>query len=178
MPSNEFIRERTAIGVYGDRRGIDAVHERIHEGIVFNANFAETLASGSVSSIMITKPATSDIHLTMSLESSGAGTWTWSKLPNATGGSVIVSNNHKASSTTVDPMLGGIRSTPTVTSSGTVLEPHVVGSTGVGQTSSGSGGLIRNEWVMDETAATKYLIQFTASAATNLSYNITYYKGA
>jgi hypothetical protein len=165
-------------GVYGDRRAIDTVHERGHEGLVFTATYAETIGSGSTSSVMITKPAASDIHMTMSVESSGAGTWTWSTLPNATGGSTIVSNNHKASSTTVDPMLGGITSGPTVTSAGTILERHVIGSTGVGQSSSGGAGLVRNEWVMDETAATKHLIQFTASAATNIAYNITYYNGA
>ncbi len=173
MPSKQFL----PVDKYGLRPSIDTVHKRIHDKIVFTATYTETITSGSASSILIAAPASVDIHMTLDIEANNSGSWTWSKAPNATGGTIIVSNNHDQSSTETDPLLGLITDSPTVTSVGTVLEYHIVGTTGVGNSSGGGSGLIRDEWLLDPASPTKYLIQFTASANSSLAYNVTFYQG-
>ena len=133
----------------------------LNEGLSFIANISGTQAAASSTlSILATNPATGVHHLVVECESKKAGTFTLSESPNATatGSSAITAANlnRRSSNTNTLTVVGN----GTYTSSGTVLETHVIGST--------SGPNIRTqEYILK--ASTKYLARFVAAGTTTLS---------
>jgi hypothetical protein len=133
----------------------------LNDGLSFMANLSGTLVSAtSTLSILATNPATGVHHLVVECEANKAGTFTLSEAPNATatGSSAItaVPLNRRASTTNTLTVVGN----GTYTSSGTILETHVIG---------GDAGpvIVTREWVLK--ASTKYLARFDPAGTTTLT---------
>jgi len=140
----------------------------VHRGVFFSATHAQSIGDGSVSTILFETPgsATATIHSVAELASSGAGTLLFSETPNATVGTVITgySNNRTiGGSSELSLTYDGA-----VTTTGTILEHTVIGT----EKGAKIGGEVMgdNEWVLNHS--TRYLLQFTASAASNIAWNI------
>ena len=152
---------------------VDVVHRRVPDGAHFTATHAETLASGSASILLIETPGSAVVasHFVASIDTSAAGTVIWSKIPNATVGTVITAYNNNLT-------IGGssevsVTQNGAVTTTGNILEHGVIGAAASGNKIGGKSGS-RNEWVLDNDA--RYLLQFTASAATNVAWNAMWYE--
>jgi hypothetical protein len=158
--------------VTGARITIDEAHHEIHAGAHYSASHAVSVGTGTAVTVLITTPATDDIHLVFSVAATNSGTWTFSEDPNASAGTAVVSyNNDRGSANTSDVT---ITHTPTYSSSGTVLQNFCIGTAGQGNSHGGGAGEARNEWILK--ASTLYLIRFVAlNAATNVAMNLSYY---
>ena len=139
-------------------------HE-VREGDFWTGTYAETLATGSVSTILLETPgsAVSTIHMSILLETSAAGTAIFSEIPNATVGTVITPNNN---SRIVAGSSGMISFTydGAITTTGTILQNVAMGVLG------GAMGNREADWLLQHS--TRYLLKFTASAATNVAWNV------
>jgi hypothetical protein len=133
----------------------------LNEGLSFIANLSGTqVAASSTLSILATNPATGVNHLTVECESKKAGTFTLSEAPNATatGSSAITAANLNRRSSNTNTLV--VVGNGTYTSSGTILETHVIGST--------SGpNITTHRYVLK--ASTKYLARFVAAGTTTLT---------
>ena len=133
----------------------------LNDGLSFMANLSGTLAAAnSALSILATNPATGVHHLMVECEAKKSGTFTLSEAPNATatGSSALtaVPLNRRASTTNTLTVVGNGK----YTSSGTVLETHIIGGD--------AGPAIKTrEWVLK--ASTKYLARFVANTTTVLT---------
>lgn len=148
------------------RVGIDYPHSRIHSGNHFICSYSKSLSAGSVLAVAITTPTsgTGYIHYTATLEANLSGTWVISESASVSGGSALtVFNNDRSSAATSGTTIVG---TPTVTTYGTSLETHIVGTNSV---TSPAGGLSiqRGEYIL--ATATTYVVYFTANATSTYS---------
>ena len=156
---------------------IEPEHGVIHEGAHYTVSYDTTVAgSGSVTSLLITTPAASEdkyLHFVCSVNADKKVIWTLSEAPEATAGSVLTSyNNNRAMTSSTSPAT--VTANPTITSVGTVLETHIVGSASTNQSKVGGNANARNEWVL--AAATKYLLRVvTTEATTEVDMTIPYY---
>ena len=152
---------------------VDELHHEIHDGEHFSATFAETIGSGSASVLLLETPgsAVAEIHFVADLESSAAGTLIFSETPNATVGTAVTAYNNKRTSGT--SALTTVTSSGAVTTTGTILGNMVVGAGGAGNKVGGESGA-RNEWILNNDA--RYLLQYTASAASNVAWNVLWYE--
>ena len=144
------------------------IEHEVHVGHMFTATFAETLGSGSASVVMFVTPGTATVavHFDAVLDSSAAGTIYLDEAPNTTVGTVVIAHNNNrkvgGSSNTA------VYSNGAITSVGTVLEYGVVGS----GASKKIGGQLAGENERDLKFNTRYSVSFTASAATNVAWNL------
>jgi hypothetical protein len=148
----------------GARVCIEYPHHEIHEGNFFTVAYSKTINSGSVTSIMITTSALSAgvVHFIAQVEASLAGTWIFAESTSASVGSALTAyNNNRLSSNTSGTVIVG---SPTITTTGTTLETHVVG-TDAPSTRTGGSSDSRGEWIL--AASTSYIVHFTSSAASN-----------
>ena len=162
--------------ISGNRLILEPEHGAIHAGTHFTITYPRLVSSAaSVSSVFFTTPATSAskyIHFVCGIESDKAATWTLSEGATASGGSALTSyNNHRDNANTSGVVAVG---TPTITTVGTILETHIIGTAGNPNSVTGGGADARNEWLLKP--ATSYLIQITVTAVTtNTVINIPYY---
>ena len=139
----------------------DLEGRRLNEGLSFMANLSGTpVAALSTLSILATNTATDIHHMVVECEAKKAGTFTLSEAPNATatGASAItaVPLNRRSSNTNNLVVVGNGK----YTSSGTILETHVLGGT--------DGPAIKTrEYILK--ASTKYLSRFVAAGTTTLT---------
>lgn len=154
-------------GTSGARECIDAVHTKIHQGLHFTASQYLSLAAASAMNVLITAPATGEYHFVAEVVTDAVATVTFSKDPNATasGATAIAAynNNEKSTNTsTLTHVYGGA-----YTSSGTVLETFLMGSSsGNGANKASIGETVggRNEWNL--ATSSTHLIRVVAGAAT------------
>jgi hypothetical protein len=159
--------------ISGARPTLDLTHKKIHDGNMFGLTYGKALSAGSALTYTILTPpsATGVIHFCAGVETSLAGSWTFSEAPETSGGSALVSYATKRSSTTVD-IASAHSGTVTWTSSGTIMETHYPGANGVGIT--GGVPYQYREYILK--ASTKYGMQFIANATSTYSvFNISYY---
>jgi len=151
---------------------IDVLHHEVHEGEHYTATYAETLASGSASIILVETAASSvtDIHFIAVLDTSAGGTMLFSEAPGSTVGTTVVAYNNKRESTDTATMT--VTRDAAVTTAGTILETGVLGGGASKKTGGASGS--RNEWILNHE--TRYSLEFTSSAATNVAWNLLWYE--
>jgi hypothetical protein len=133
----------------------------LNEGLSFLANLSGTpVAALSTLSILATNPSTGMHHLVVECEANKAGTFTLCEAPNATatGSSAITAvplNRRSANTNTLTVVSNG-----KYTSSGTILETHVIGGV--------DGPFAKtHEYILK--ASTKYLARFVAAGTTTLT---------
>lgn len=154
------------IDALGARITIDYPHHEIHEGNHFTCSYSKALSAGSVLSVNITTPTsgTGYIHYIAIVESNLSGTWVLGETSSVSGGSALdVYNNNRGSTTTSGAVIVG---TPTVTTYGTVIETHVMGSNS-GPSRTGGAAEIRGEYIL--ATDTSYIVYFTANATSTFS---------
>lgn len=85
--------------VHGAFETIDYAHHEIHAGNYYHAHVYDAdLDTASTLSLMITAPATGEIHLTGLVTATVGGEFSWSEAPNVTGGTSITSYNQNRQS--------------------------------------------------------------------------------
>jgi hypothetical protein len=148
----------------GARITIDYPHHEIHAGKHYTVSYPKVINSGSVSSIVITTPASSVgvVHLIGLSESSLAGSWVLGEGASTSVGSALTAyNNNRISANTSGTVIVG---SPSVTTVGTTLESHVVGADS-GPSRTGGTAENRGEWIL--AGSTSYILQYTSAAASN-----------
>ena len=138
----------------------------------FVATRADSVGTGTASSVLITAPTSATAYTYMYAEVSAkkAGELTFSEAPNASGGTTITAYSlDRDSSSTASTT---ITHTATWLSSGTVLEQHEFG--GIEKTAY-VGGSRQLEYKLNNS--TIYLLYFTADGAgTEVSFNVYFYE--
>ena len=143
---------------------IDEAHHDIHDGVHFTVNYVMTTATSAT--VLITNPSTGGyVHLIPFVEISdktASHTWTVSKDPGASGGSVLTAINnyigHENQASVV------FTNAPTFVSTGTILETHYIGA---GNSSPFS---VRGEWVMPPDST--MMIRASTGASAPVSFNL------
>lgn len=148
----------------------DRFQRYTNSGLAFVASHTATVGTGTAVSVLITTPASETYHLTAVCECKKAGTFILSEAPNATAtaGTALTSINVDRSSTNVNTLT--LIKDGTFTSSGTVMERHVIGGI------SGPNAETEN-WTL--ASAQTYLARFTADGTTSETViNLIYYREA
>jgi hypothetical protein len=147
---------------------IDHFRRKVNDGLAFIATYTATVGTGTAVTVLIQVPATGAYHMIVECECKKAGTFVLSEAPNATAtsGTAITSLNANRQSTTADTLT--LTGDGTYTSSGTVMERHVIG--GISGPNAASVPYVLN-------VSTKYLARFTADGTTSETvFNLLYYK--
>jgi len=155
------------------QNSIDIVHHEIHEGDHWTNTHYVSVGTATAATVMITTPGTTECHMVVEYEASNSGVLTFSKIPDVTAGTAIVSqNNNQIIGTSCET---AIVHTVTYASSGTILENHIIGGSNTNKVKTGDVGSSRIEWVGDNS--TEYLVKFDAdNAATRFVCNIKFYE--
>lgn len=160
--------------ISGNRLIIEPSHGAIHAGTHFTLTYNKIIGAGSVVSVMITTPASSTskyIHFVAGVEADKAATWTFSQCSASVGSALTAYNNNLNSTSTSDT---SIVANPTITTYGTILETHIIGTSGNPASVTGGGVEQRNEWLL--VPSTQYLVNVTTvSASTNTTITIPFY---
>lgn len=168
MPSNRF--HPVAAGSLIPT--IDTVHKKIHDGKSFAATHSVVVGTGTAVTVLISTPASNNIHFAASVESDKGITWTFSEAPNASGGTALVEYNCNRNSTTTSGSV--LTHTVTYVSAGSIFETHSIGTSGGPTSISGGLGNVRKEYIL--IPSTLYLIRAVAGAATTtVNINLDYY---
>lgn len=147
---------------------IDHFLRMVDDGLSFRACHTATVGTGTAVSVLIEVPASGAYHMIVICECKKAGTFVLSEDPNATatsGTSLTAYNINRKSATA-----GGLTLTGdgTYTSTGTVLERHVIG--GISGPNAQSAPYLLN-------VSKKYLGRFTADGTTSETvFNLLFYK--
>jgi hypothetical protein len=148
---------------------IEPEHAVIHDGTHFTLTRSKTLDSvGSVNTVMFTTPSAGTniyFHFICAVEADKKVNWSLYQNASASAGSTLTAYNNNLNSEITNPAT--IVGNPTITTNGTVLETHIVGSASTPQSKTGGGANARNEWVL--AASTSYLVAVTATEATTES---------
>ena len=141
---------------------IDYAHHEIHGGSFYTTSRYESVGAASTVSLLLTTPSAGSAicHLTGAILADGAGVWTWSEAPNASGGTAITPYNNNRTSANAANLT--VTYDPTFVSSGTVLAQSHLG-TYAPSVNVGGQFSNRQEWILEEE--TIYLIRFTADGA-------------
>ena len=160
--------------ISGNRLIIEPSHGAIHDGTHFTLTYNKIIGAGSTVSVMMTAPATSTsqyIHFVCGVECDKAATWTLSQCSASVGSSLTAYNNNLNSSN-ANP--AALVANPTITTVGTILETHIIGTSGNPNSTTGGGVEQRNEWLLEP--AKQYLVNVTTVAASsNTVINMPYY---
>lgn len=149
---------------------LDNELSRINQGLTFLATHTVTVGTSTGASILITTPAAGTYHLVAECECKKAGTFKLSEAPDATatGGTVLTAVNMNRRSTAADTLT--LVHSGAWTSSGTVLENHVIGGI------SGPNARTR-KWLL--ASSQTYLARFTADGTTSETVlNLIYHREA
>lgn len=157
---------------HGGLLTVDVIHNEVHSDHLYSAPFVETLSSGSSSTILLETPgsAVATIHILATISATASGTLIFQKIPNATVGTVVASYNHNLAVSTSAEL--SITHSGAVITVGTFLEGDSIGQGGQAKIGGKSG--LTDEWMLDHDA--RYLLQFVASAATTVNWNIIFYE--
>ena len=152
----------TPVGPHGARKTEDFAHAEIHNGNVFHVEKTGTVTT--TATVMITTAATPEIHIQITLNADDAGKVELFEAPAATGGTPITPINANRKSAVVSGLAASTH-TPTITTTGSVLETIFTGAAGFPSGGSGSGEVLGTTWILD--ASTKYLIRYTPATTAN-----------
>lgn len=157
LPVDEYV---------GGRVGVDIVHNKVHAGEHYTVTYSKSLSAGSQLAVAITTPTagTGYLHFVAGIDANLSGTWYFTEGASVSVGSALTAyNNNRVSTNTAGTTIVG---TPTVTTYGTVLETHVVGTN---TTPSATGGDItqRHEYIL--ATATTYMVYFQANATSTFT---------
>jgi len=162
------------IGPTGARVTIDNTDNEVCLGNRWTVLFLDTILVASGTSIItMTTNSEKVSRVVMSLESDGAGIWQLSEGAIITGGTVITAyNNHRKINTACNSVM---IVNPIVSTVGTVLGTHDIGtSTGGASKSGGDAGF--NPWIFKQN--TTYMLKFTAVASnTIVNQGLYFYEG-
>ena len=157
---------------------IDNDHAYIHSGKLFESFVKTTIAAGGTYTIAIKTPLTKELHYRPSTISPSADQLTVGLLESGTytGGTNIPVTNHKRTggATETQAVKGGV----TIVTAGTVLaQVWLPGTTGMGQTRSGSSfGGATNEWVLKKDTIYLYRITNGSTVSNNVQVNFFWYE--
>lgn len=131
------------------------------DGLKFVAPHNVSVGTATAVTVLIVAPATGVYHLRGQIQADKAGTWTFSKDPDASGGTAITSTNYNLRSTNTL----GLTLTHTVTyvSAGTVIVNGIVGAD-TGPVNLGGNDTDEPADFILATSGT-YLVRFVAGAA-------------
>lgn len=162
--------------ISGNMKIIEPEHGVIHDGTHFTITRPMTLSAGSVNTLLITTPSAGAgyVHFICGVESDKSLTWYLYEGASTSGGSAITALNNNRNSSTADIVT--LKGNPVITTVGTVMEVHRMGSTAA-SSRTGGGTNTRNEWVL--ATSTSYLVYVIADAAsTQTVINAPYYYRA
>jgi hypothetical protein len=149
--------------ISGNRKIIEPEHAAIHAGLNFTVSVLTT--TSSYLSLVFTTPAASTkkrLHFVFSANTDKAATIRFYEGAVVSGGSALTQINNNRESALTDGTVWV--KDAVVTSTGTILESHLIGSTGSGNVRPGGGGVARNEWYLKY--ATVYMIRVECDVAT------------
>lgn len=149
------------IGDHGERVSIDWIDEHGCNGTRFTClDYRTGVHATTLSSIALTTDATTETIMTVSLETTKAGVWRFSEGATVSGGSVLsVFNNNRVLGNGHSCVISG---NVVVTTVGTVIGYHVIGSSTGGASKSGGASAERNPWTLKPS--TTYLLTFQPTA--------------
>jgi hypothetical protein len=156
----------------GARPNVDIIDLQTSRGLRFVASHNVADGTGTAATVLITTPATGTYHLRGSVQADASATWTFSKAPNASGGTVINAYNANDASAEISTLTH--THTATYVSAGTVMTQGNLSSS---VPLSNIGGFFPrgNEWILD--AEQVYLIRvLPTSTTTNVIINLDYYR--
>ncbi len=155
----------------GCRPVADIMDIKTAQGLRFVANYSETHGTSTVVSVIITTPATGTYHVRGIIQVNDEATWTFSKDPDASGGTAITAYNTNQAVSTLTTLTH--TSAPTYVSAGTVMRSGAIGSY---MALASIGGFNRGgEWIL--SPSTIYLIRVTGTASTMTTIvDLDYYR--
>jgi hypothetical protein len=156
----------------GTRPVADIIDIQTSKGLRFVAAHNVADGTGTAATVLITVPASGTYHLRGSVQADAAATWTFSKAPNASGGTAITAYNANDGSSTTTTLTH--THTATYVSAGTVMTQGNLSSS---VPLSNIGGFFPrgNEWIL--AASQVYLIRvLPTSTTTNVIINLDYYR--
>lgn len=155
MPSSLF----EPVDVHGARPVKGFPDNQIARADLFTATHSVAVGAATAVTVLITTPSTDEYTVRVSVETNDAATWTWSKAPNASGGTGITAANRNQGA--IATLGATVTHTATYTSSGTVLENHYAT---VGVQSEGGW------WQL--AASTLYLVRGVVASAGTVNINV------
>ena len=156
MPSQTF----QPVGVHGGRIVEDFAHDAIHAEKVWRTEDYVVLGAGSALSMLITTPASTNIHLVAAITTNGPGLGYIYEGPTASAGTSLTAINACRSHTNTTECT--IVRNPTVATIGTVLHNFILGAEGFKSLQGGDS----TDQLWNLAVSTKYLLRFTSDAAT------------
>lgn len=169
MPSSLFMPQD---GMSASLKTMDPIHGIIHEGQHYTRDHYLSVGTGTAVTVMITPPAitTKLVHFYATILTSGAGVLTFSKDPNASGGTTLAGANNNQMQIVNKPDPNVCKHTVTYVSSGTVLETIICNSGMTVYRQLGDG----REWILGYNAT--YLLRFVSDIAANrVNLKLQYY---
>lgn len=159
--------------LHGARPTVPLLAAKVAEGQHFTTPHNVSVGTVTAVTVLVTAPATGTYHLIGQVQADKAGTWTFSKAPNTSGGTALTTaNNNQNSSNT-----GGLTITHTATfvSVGTVLVNGLVGADSGPMSIAADDRDGSSEWIL--AANQLYLVRFVAgAAATNVIVTLRHWK--
>ena len=149
--------------ISGNLEIIEAEHATIHDGTHFTVSVLAT--TSSYLTLAYTTPASTTrkrIHLVYAANADKAGVVTFYEAGSVSAGSSITAINNDRESATTDP--GTWKKDPTITTWGSALETHSLGTSQNTPARPGGGANARNEWYLKYN--TTYILRFAADTAT------------
>jgi hypothetical protein len=152
--------------ISGNRKIIEPEHAAIHAGLHFTVSVLTT--TSSYLTLGYTTPAASTkrrAHFVFSANTDKAAVISFSQDAVISGGTLIhaVNNNCESNMNNTGIWVAD----PVVTTIGTVLERHLIGSAGTGASRPGGNASARNEWYL--CYGKTYLIQIACGSASTMS---------
>jgi hypothetical protein len=145
--------------VSGAREIIDHAHDEIHDGTMFTVSDTAAIGAGNDRDYLITTPNTAiRMHLTYEAKADGALTINFYEdaTTSAAGTALTELNRNRPSATAAT---GVITHTPTVTGTGTLLDPDFLNASFKG----GGESRADHEWILKQNA--KYLLRLSNGTA-------------
>lgn len=161
MPSSLFFPTES---ISGSLKTIDPVHEIIHKGQHYVADHYLSVGTATAVSILLTVPTAASkryMHFSAQVICGTSGVLTFSKDPNASGGTTLVSINSNGQQRVnkPDPMV--LAHTVTYVSSGTTIETLICASAASMYTPLAGG----REYILEVDHT--YLLRFVSDTAAN-----------
>ena len=155
----------------GANETIDYVHHEIHNGSHYTAFVYEAdVDAASTLSLLITASSTKFVHLVLAVQSTLAGSFTFSEAPNASGGTSVVAYNNRRPSAASKTATTTVTYDPTFVSAGTILLQAPIGTSINAVRATGGGAEAREEWILSK----KFLLTEPVAPLPGLESGVTF----
>ena len=151
------------ISIFGERPIILNNDNDMLNGSRYTCLDYHVIGNGSESNVIVNVSSTKNAIVSFSLESTASGVWQFSEdviVSGQTTISTFCNNREMANIPQTSFSYGG-----TITTVGTVIGPHVIGSTTGGASKSGGASGHINTWLLAKNKS--YLLRFTSNAGSN-----------